>query len=336
VCCCSGLVVDLCFVAEFDNVDEYWIDNNAQHIMVVHSLPVATPKCITTYPNHRFFAKSGERVIEEYTVKEDQPQQIFVVKNPNLNSRECKIFDATEEDYQKCFLDKVVIPDTFAFELRRKSGRDSRAHHNEVQPRLAPHFTKIGFEKRKIPDDLWKIIKDFYDANKLNYAREKWPIDDTVVNFYDSPSYMVHLDSIRSQIYEKMQPLLEEWSGVQKLDPTSCYGIRYYLRGAVLENHVDRLKTHAISAIINVDQDPNMSEPWLLEIFDHDRNVHHIEMQPGEMVFYESAACVHGRPTPFKGKYYANFFVHFAPQDRSIWNFPSDRVDDALALGQRS
>ncbi len=144
------------------------------------------------------------------------------------------------------------------------------------------------------------------------------------------------MDTIKDSLFRQMRPLLEEWSGVSSLIPTSCYGIRYYLDGAVLENHVDRLKTHAVSAIVNVDQDPEMSEPWLLEIFDHDGNVHHIEMAPGDMVFYESAACVHGRPSPFKGKYYANFFIHYAPQDESIWDFPTDNVDDAIHRQSRA
>ncbi|CAN0013427.1 unnamed protein product, partial [Sphacelaria rigidula] len=46
---------------------------------------------------------------------------------------------------------------------------------------------------------------------------------------------------------------MEEWSGL-KLKPTSCYGVRTYHRGSVLANHVDRLDTHVISAIINVSQ----------------------------------------------------------------------------------
>ncbi len=317
-------------MAELSNVQISWINHDNVPTVAIRALQTSVPNCITSYPSHRFIAKDDKgNDIAEYTVSE-LPYQIFVVRNPDSSASLCKIFDGLEEEYKNCFEDRVHVPDYREFELRRQAGRDSRAHHNLVQPQIVPHFTKMGFEKRKVPDDLWKIIKDFYEANKWNYAREKWPVDDTVVNFYDSPSYMVHMDSIRELMYQKMQPLLEEWSGVSQLTPTSCYGIRYYLNGAILESHVDRLKTHAVSAIINVDQDPNMSEPWQLEIFDHDGNLHHIEMKPGEMVFYESAACVHGRPTPFQGKYYANFFIHFAPTDRSIWNFPSDSVDDAI------
>lgn len=46
---------------------------------------------------------------------------------------------------------------------------------------------------------------------------------------------------------------MEKWAGT-KLKATSCYGVRSYYRGSVLANHVDRVDTHVISAIINVAQ----------------------------------------------------------------------------------
>ena len=58
--------------------------------------------------------------------------------------------------------------------------------------------------------------------------------------------------------------------------------------------HVDTANTHVISAIINVDQD--VDEPWRLLILDHEENEHWITMEPGDMVLYESAKMLHGRP----------------------------------------
>ena len=93
--------------------------------------------------------------------------------------------------------------------------------------------------------------------------------------------------------------------------PTFVYGIRIYEKGAVLSSHRDRLKTHIISAIINVDQ--KVDEEWPLVIEDNYYRKHQILLQPGEMVFYESARLVHGRPIPLKGKHFANIFCHFMP-----------------------
>jgi hypothetical protein len=40
-----------------------------------------------------------------------------------------------------------------------------------------------------------------------------------------------------------------------------------------------------------------------------------------QMLFYESAACVHGRRQKFRGKYYGSVFLHYQPVDRSIWDY---------------
>jgi hypothetical protein len=58
--------------------------------------------------------------------------------------------------------------------------------------------------------------------------------------------------------------------------------------------HVDTLATHVVSAIINVDQE--VTKPWMLLILDHQDNEHQLEMAPGDMVLYESAKLLHGRP----------------------------------------
>ncbi len=35
-----------------------------------------------------------------------------------------------------------------------------------------------------------------------------------------------------------------------------------------------------------------MAEPWFIEIYDFSGRLHEIEMQPGDIVYYESARCV--------------------------------------------
>lgn len=44
------------------------------------------------------------------------------------------------------------------------------------------------------------------------------------------------------------------------------------------------------------------------------------------MLFYETAACLHGRMTPFKGKYFGSLFLHYKPADKNVWDFTSDDV----------
>lgn len=67
-----------------------------------------------------------------------------------------------------------------------------------------------------------------------------------------------------------------------------------------------------LSAIINVAQD-GVVEDWPLEFIGHDGRAINLTMQPGDMILYESHSVIHGRPTPFRGNYYANLFLHFEP-----------------------
>ena len=117
-------------------------------------------------------------------------------------------------------------------------------------------------------------------------------------------------DELRQEIHSSLQHQLEKWSKT-KLIPTFVYGIRVYKKGSVLISHRDRLKTHIISAIINVDQ--VVDEDWPLIIEDNYCRKHHVFLNPGEVIFYESARLLHGRPLPLKGNKFANIFCHFMP-----------------------
>ncbi len=117
-------------------------------------------------------------------------------------------------------------------------------------------------------------------------------------------------DELRKEIHDSLKPQLETWSKTE-LIPTFVYGIRVYKKGSVLISHRDKLKTHIISAIINVDQ--MVDEDWPLIIEDNYYRKHHVFLNPGEVIFYESARLDHGRPLPLKGNKFANIFCHFMP-----------------------
>jgi hypothetical protein len=42
------------------------------------------------------------------------------------------------------------------------------------------------------------------------------------------------------------------------------------------------------------------------------------------MLIYESAACLHGRRSVLKGKYYASVSLYYAPTDKAVWNYTID------------
>ena len=86
---------------------------------------------------------------------------------------------------------------------------------------------------------------------------------------------------------------------------------RRYTNGSWLASHLDRFSTHVISAILNLGQ--SVSRDWPLHILDNSGAQHSVLLQPGEMVWYESARLVHGRPHKLEGEYFDNIFVHYRP-----------------------
>ena len=206
-----------------------------------------------------------------------------------------------------------------------------RLEMNRNQPPVMQNYTTFGFQKTKAPSDLMKSLKEFMNNNKEdNYNDEKWHPGDTHINHWKSKTYLLNVQDprhigggmrLKNQIWNTAKDILSDWvnkdntsgsSNRIELSPASLYGIRTYTKGSILAPHVDRLPL-VISAIINVDQNLEKGEEWPLEIYGHDGVAYNVTLQPGEMLLYESASIIHGRPYPFQGKTYSNVFVHFEP-----------------------
>ena len=65
----------------------------------------------------------------------------------------------------------------------------------------------------------------------------------------------------------QLQKIMEDWAKVELNNIFMMYGIRRYTRGAVLLQHVDKIPTHIISVILQIDQ--KVDEDWPLTITDH-------------------------------------------------------------------
>ncbi|HBP20512.1 MAG TPA: hypothetical protein DEA08_22310, partial [Planctomycetes bacterium] len=127
------------------------------------------------------------------------------------------------------------------------------------------------------------------------------------------PSVLFPLsDARKAQVHQTLQELAEAWVG-RYLEPTYVYGIRRYHRGTSLTCHRDRLATHVVSAILNVDQE--VDEPWPLEIDDHLYRRHRLLLAPGQLLLYEGGRLLHGRPRPLVGERFDNVFVHYRLRD---------------------
>lgn len=133
----------------------------------------------------------------------------------------------------------------------------------------------------------------------------------------------------------QLRGLVEAWSGAE-LELTDIYGMRRYEEGARLLTHVDREQTHALSLIVNVAQQ-DIRKPWPVEIYDLEDRLHQITMEPGDIVYYESARCLHGRMQPLEGKYYANLFAHYRPVENGVadpmWYRQTNPEDNTRTVG---
>lgn len=201
-----------------------------------------------------------------------------------------------------------------------------------TQARLVPTFTEVGFEKVRTPAALQAKM-----AKAVQEGVDHWDTlrQESAVNaIYQRPGLppkMVNLQQLARELHLELQPYLEAWAGGIKLKPTSAYGVRLYQNGSSLVMHNDKPFTHVISAIVHIAHEyDNDDEIWPLEIEDHNGKLHSVEMDAGDLVYYESAKCLHGRMTEFKGKYYGSIFVHYQPVDLNVWNYQVDDVINAV------
>mmetsp|Transcript_19014 Transcript_19014/g.39797 ORF Transcript_19014/g.39797 Transcript_19014/m.39797 type:complete len:506 (-) Transcript_19014:250-1767(-) len=202
---------------------------------------------------------------------------------------------------------------------------EDRVEMSLRQPASMQNYTSLGFQKIRAPEDVWRQVKAFWEANKdeSNWQVENWPKGNTYTNHWKAPTYVVSVEDTRlrgagsrlkKSVWDAARTTIQEWTG-EELTECSMYGIRVYTEGSILATHVDRMPLVS-SAILNVDQD--VDEPWPIEVYGHDGLAYNVTMEPGDMVLYESHSVLHGRPFPLKGRYYANVFIHFEPTGHSL------------------
>jgi prolyl 4-hydroxylase len=192
---------------------------------------------------------------------------------------------------------------------------------NEVtENEFLPIFHPVGFEKLRLNLECVEKIKSWMNENEQHFTPELNLTGDVEKNMRNN---LLDINKapieLRTELLNKMQELLTRWICYKStLRHVSTYGIREYLRGSRLDNHYDKKNTHVISAIIHLED--KSDTPWPLYIEDHNFVSHNITMEYGDVIFYESTTCLHGRPTPFEGESHRNMYIHFKP----------DRWDDYM------
>ena len=188
-----------------------------------------------------------------------------------------------------------------------------------------PKLTETGYKVVKCPENAWGIIQDGYRLLMNNPVPEEG-VGRDILDGGEVPTEMMSFDnltSIRDILLKELEPIHREFCGGLNIEPAALYGIRSYNKGATLVNHTDRIETHHVSSIIIVDKDldcgcvqtKGVPNDWPLQFQDHNGEWHDIYADIGDIILYESATCMHGRPTPFKGNWFRNFYVHYKLTD---------------------
>ncbi|KAL9184272.1 hypothetical protein ACHAXT_002358 [Thalassiosira profunda] len=181
-------------------------------------------------------------------------------------------------------------------------------------------FSPLGFDKGRLPDDVFGSMRSFYYNNRDPPHRlmEEWDSKGLYVNYWETDCNFIQIPwDLKHTWQGRLKDVVQAWVGVE-IEQTDMYGIRQYETGARLLTHVDRITTHAVSLIVNIAQG-NLTQPWTVEVYDHADRLHEVEMKPGDVVYYESAKALHGRNTPLAGGYYANIFTHYRPMGDPQW-----------------
>jgi prolyl 4-hydroxylase len=197
-----------------------------------------------------------------------------------------------------------------------------------------PRFGETPFKKVKLSKEMWfEVLLEynrarFNDISNNSYFEPEYDAfacDGAIamVNHEEPFALTSYVDKQKLRDWSvHLQPIAEEWSG-KKLRFHTAFGIRSYQKDSILCCHRDNIDTHVISAIIFVDEYPDVK--WPLDFIDHEGKHHQVTFEKGDMLLYESL-CAHARMTPFPGEFYRNMYFHWAPVDWDYTPYKENKV----------
>lgn len=273
----------------------FWIDpSGGEKLHMEIEYGERKTRCFTSFIGHVFEARDGEtdKLVERFSVEyvlsrgigESPPSG-----NPQGHNIDAEIETTLHKEWEK---------------------------HKNIKRTFSP----LGFKKSRLPQDVFAMMGAFYYNNRHNKVREEWDGKGVFVNWWETDVSFIQIPWETKRIWQiRLRELVEAWAGVP-IEQTDMYGLRQYEQGARLLCHVDRESTHAVSLIVNIAQG-NLTEPWPVEVNDHGDRLHEVLMEPGDIVYYESAKALHGRSRPLKGPnaYYVNLFTHYRPVGDPKW-----------------
>jgi hypothetical protein len=188
-----------------------------------------------------------------------------------------------------------------------------------AMPRLfVPRHTALGWKLMQPPRELHQRVAEWFESQRHRMLAEDWPgLDDVGCNNnFDNDDYILPHDEAAPvmEMGKWIKEHLQQWMGTE-VDPTwhTFYGARLQHSGSTCAMHVDSTDTHVMSATYNIAQ-RGMRKPWPLSFVEPGGAVKRVEQQPGDIVFYEGASGMHGRPVPLDGQEFVSIYFHWHPK----------------------
>lgn len=189
---------------------------------------------------------------------------------------------------------------------------------------IQKNFTEHGFGLARAPEPLMVDLR-----KAIREGVEKGPRLESPINAITEPRpWFIDRKDLTKRVLDELQEYPEEWAGFP-LTPVTAYGFRLYRNTSRLHVHVDKSATHVISFILHIDSSDD-AEPWPILIEDFQGTTHEVTLKSGDLLFYESSKCFHGRPRPFKGSWYSSVFVHYYPTFGYKESFDNNAKVDAI------
>jgi len=174
---------------------------------------------------------------------------------------------------------------------------------------VAPNFTEHGFGLARAPDELMEALRE-----GIRKGVEDGPgVEGDVEVIEGLQPWFIDRPDLTQRVLNELQHFPEEWAGME-LTPFRAYGFRLYRNQSNLHMHIDKSQTHVISFILHIDSSDD-AEPWPIVIEDFEGKTHEVVLTSGDILFYESSKCFHGRPSKFNGSWYSSVFVHYYPKE---------------------
>ena len=199
-------------------------------------------------------------------------------------------------------------------ELSARSVKEFTAGLSEEEDqgwRDTPRYTARGFAFARLPAEL---RAELLEANLAAVPTEE------AANAHLSGHILLSSiggTALERRLVHHVGEALEAWTGQRNMDFINSYGPRTYHRGATLAAHGDRIRTHAVSAIVFVEA-KGVQRPWALQFVPNgasdDERVRDVYLdEEVDVLLYESTQP-HGRVDPLEGDSFTALFMHWRPQ----------------------